>query len=205
MRKVSYSIKKYLNSFISDPMNYPVKFISNILICICMLYGRIYAEARDDMRLRAGLDLFPSFLAADMDISEKKGHDGCLLLLIICTDDISEAGEVAGHLRKIGKIRSIPIRVKLTNINSLKAESDQSVAGIFIAQPIHYNLDLLIRFAADRHAILFSPFKEDVERGVMGGLIVKEKILPYINIKAIQSAGIRIKDFFIRISESYTQ
>jgi|GEM_PF-6966669 len=39
----------------------------------------------------------------------------------------------------------------------------------------------------------------------MGGLIVKEKILPYINIKAIQSADIRIKDFFIRISESYTQ
>jgi hypothetical protein len=176
-----------------------MKHIFRIILILCMFSVSIHAEDKEDMRLRAGLDLFPSFLAADMDISEKKGNGDYLLLLIVYADNKTAAEDVAEYLKKIGKIRNIPIRTELISMDSLKIRSDQIVAGIFMSQPIHYKLESLIRFAGDHHAILFSPFKGDVELGVMGGLIVKEKILPYINMMAIQSAGIRIKDFFIRI------
>ncbi len=179
-----------------------------------------YLAYADAVRARPGLDvrlpqyllqderqsyppLFPSLLAADMDIGKKKGPDGKLLLVLLFPDKKETAEEMARHLERIKQIRGIPIRVETANGMSLESFADRSLAGIFLTGRFSRGLDSVIAFGRKRQVIVFSPFKGDIQRGVPGGIFVSNRILPYINAKAMRSAGIRIKPFFSSISKHY--
>ena len=76
-----------------------------------------------------------------------------------------------------------------------------SVVGVFLAEPLHDDLRLVLDFARSRNAMVFSPFEGDVERGAHGGISVRDRILPYINTSALQRDGIRLKAFFTKVAE----
>lgn len=163
------------------------------------------AGERQTLRTWVGLDIFPSFLAADRDIVSKTGSDGKLLLVLKYIDDKKAAEKMARHLKKINTIRGIPIRIELTEDASLEAYKDAEVAGIFITEkaPSPRSLTDLLYYGEKNQVIVFSPFIGDIEAGVSGGIFISDRILPYVNIKAIQLSGIRIKPFFLRISKTY--
>ena len=182
------------------------RFILSVILIniIILLSCRIAAAVgRDELRVQAGLDLFPSLLTADLDIADKKGDDGFLTLLLIYTDDRSQAMEMAQVLSSLKKIRKIPIRVEITNDLSMSSFKDSPPAGIFIAQPLGDKLSDVIYYAVNNGIVLFSPFKGDVENGVLGGIHISDRVLPYINISSMKSSGIRIKQFFMRVSVPY--
>ena len=176
-----------------------------ILIDIIILLSCSIAAAvgRDKLRVKAGLDLFPSLLTADLDIEEKKGDDGFLTLLLIYTDDRAQAVEMARVLNSLKKIRKIPIRVEITNDLSMHSFKDSPPAGIFITQPLGDKLSDVVFYAVNNHIVLFSPFKGDVEKGVLGGIHISDRVLPYINLSSMKSSGIHIKQFFMRVSVPY--
>jgi hypothetical protein len=42
-----------------------------------------------------------------------------------------------------------------------------------------------------------------VERGATGGIVVSDRILPYVNMETVRQSEIRIKSFFLRIAVAY--
>lgn len=175
--------------------------LSIFLILTCCSLAT--AIGRDELRLKAGLDLFPSLIAADLEISKKQGDDGFLTLLLIYTDNKPQAMEMSRNLKALKKIRGLPIHIKITNDLTMDAFRDTPPAGIFLTQPLGNHLSGVIDYAINNGVILFSPFKGDVERGVMGGLHISDRLLPFINMSSIKSSGIRIKKFFMRVAIVY--
>ena len=41
------------------------------------------------------------------------------------------------------------------------------------------------------------------ERGITAGMVVSDRVLPYLNIDAVEATGLRIKPFFLKIAERY--
>lgn len=174
-----------------------------VVIAACLIASAGHAVEKEDVRIRAGLDLFPSILAADMNIEAKKGPDGSLLLVLVYTKNEEKASDMAGYLAKVQRIRGIPIRVEISDIRSLDRFEKRIPAGLFLAQPVTQNLDDLIAYGRKHEIIVFSPFEGDVENGVLGGIHISDRLLPYINIAAMQSSKIQIKPFFLRVTIRY--
>lgn len=174
-------------------------------IILLLSYSMAAAVDRDELRVKAGLDYFLSLLTADLDIADKKGDDGFLTLLLIYTDKKPETMEMAGILGSLKSIKGIPVRVEITDDLAMSSYRDKPPAGIFIAQPLGDKLSDVIYFAVNNGIVLFSPFQGDVEKGVLGGIHISDRVLPYINLSSMKSSGIHIKEFFIRISVTYDQ
>lgn len=177
--------------------------ISLILVFASFSYNEAFSNERDKSLVWAGLDVFPSLLAADKDIIHKVGPDGKLLLVLVYAGDREAAAEMARHLRRIKQIRDIPLRIELRRNTSFQAATESRPAGIFLTQRMGSALKPIIRFGIEQHVIVFSPFEADVEQGVLGGIVVREGILPYINVKTMHSSDIQVKSFFLRIAKLY--
>lgn len=180
-----------------------VRVLLTTVLFLVLFPEKPAADEFADRRAWAGLDLFPSFLAADDDIADKKGVDGMLHLLLVHVNRKDMVEEMINHLERIGQIRGIPIRVSDVGIDELDSPLDFPPAGIFLVERMGDRLEAVIRFGRAHQAIVFSPFAGDVERGVPSGLVISDRILPYINVKAMHLSGIRIKSFFLRIAEQY--
>lgn len=176
-----------------------------LLVLIFLSAGDIYAGGRENLRAWAGLELFPSLLAADLDITKKQGDVGELLLLLLYKDRNEVAETMAIYLNKIKEIQLTPIRIEITSIDSfLQLYESKRPAGIFLTQRFKKKeLETIIAYGGKRQAIIFSPFEGDVEKGVHAGIDVSEKVLPYLNKRALQRSKIRIKPFFLKIAELY--
>ncbi len=156
-----------------------------------------------DRRAWAGLDLFPSFLAADADIAEKKRSDGALHLLLVYQNRQDLAENMRAHLKQVTKIHDIPIRIRITAIDELSDKVEPSLGGIFLVERAGDEIEAVIRLGRKHRAVVFSPFAGDVERGVSSGMVITDRTLPYVNVEAMRLSGIHIKPFFLRIAEQY--
>jgi hypothetical protein len=173
------------------------------MVLLLFWSGNLSAGEDINQRVWVGLDMFSSLLTAELDITEKKDADNQLLLLLMYVDNRETAGKMAGYLEKIETIRGVRIKTELTDDTSLKTYKKRQIAGIFLSQKIKQNLGSIIQQGKKRHIIVFSPFEEDVEQGITGGIIISDTIRPYINMETIRESGIRIKPFFFRGAKQY--
>ncbi len=174
-----------------------------LLAFMSPLSGNIRADEQEARRVAVGINVFPAFLAADRDIVNKRSPGGQLLLLLVHADQPGSAAKLAAGLSDKGSIRGIPLKVEIVTLERLREYEDTKVAGIFITQRMGDDVETLIEFSRDNQTLTFSPFEGDVERGVLGGIVVSDRVLPYINLSAMDAFGIRIKPFFLRIAEHY--
>lgn len=165
--------------------------------------GKPEANELSDQRVRIGLDLFPSVLAADEAIEGKKCNDGTLQLILVHAGRENFAEEMAAALKRIKEIRGIPIGISIVEIHELEKTTDCPTAGIFLVERVTGAMEAVIRFGRDRHAIVFSPFPGDVENGVPSGMLITDRILPYVNIEALRLFDVHLKSFFLKIAEQY--
>jgi len=170
---------------------------------IAFLPGKLKANELSDRRAWIGLDLFPSVLAADDNISGKKCGDGRLRLILVHTGRENLAEEMAVRLKRIKEIRGIPIQVSVVEIHELEKAGDCLTAGIFLVEPAGDGLKAVIRFGRERHAVVFSPFPGDVEKGVTTGMVISDRVLPYVNIGSLRLSEVHLKPFFLGIAEQY--
>lgn len=178
-------------------------FLLAAVLVLLLLPGTAVADGLSERRAWVGLDLFPTFLAADDHIDEKKGEDGRLHLLLIYRGRKDLAEEMAAQLARVGTVRGLPIRVSEVKVEDLENADSDTPAGIFLVERMGDGLGTVIRFGQDRHVIVFSPFTGDVEAGVISGMVVSDRILPYVNINAMRLSGIRMKSFFLKVAEQY--
>lgn len=167
--------------------------------------GAIAADEQDARRVAVGINLFPAVLAADQDIGSRRSGNGPLVVLLVYRDAADAVEPLAATLRDKGAIRGIPVQVKVVGVDELRDLKGVGVAGVFVAQRLGGEIGAILDFSRRHRMLSFSPFEGDVERGIAAGISVSDRVLPYVNVAAVDAAGIRIKPFFLRIAERYEQ
>ena len=165
------------------------------------------ADDADDRRVRAGARLFRSLLTAQVALESKAAADGALHVVLYgadahLADEISTLIAATGEGGKTG-IRDLPL--KIDNIANLSALTQaQQPAGVFLvsAQSEH-DLAELVRWSTAAKVVLYSPFDGDVERGAAAGICIEAKVQPFLNLPALQAAGVEIKPFYVKVARVY--
>jgi hypothetical protein len=167
-----------------------------------------YADEADERRVRIGLRLFRTLLAADLDLAAKVDPQGHLPLLLLYHDDRALAERFAAEVFPAegelphGKIQALPVRVILSN--DTEPQIWQAPAAIFLLQPLpQAALERVIRYSHEHPVIVFSPFEGHVERGVLAGVAIEAKVLPYLNLRTLQASGLHLKALFLKIAKQH--
>ena len=165
---------------------------------------------KDSTRIRIGLKLFRTILAADTKIKEKKDINGELVLALIYKRSQSDAALYAQKLQKLGKgknqgkIKKIPITIKILSSEHLVQLENLKPAGIYLLEEIdNSTLQDLISYGIKHQIIVYSPFAGAVEQGVTAGLIIDARVKPYINSKTLTTSQLQLKSFFLKVSKQY--
>jgi len=180
------------------------KLLTGILILTVpyMLLAFPETAGSNNKRALIGIELFPSFLASDKNIHEKKRKDGSLTVVVAYLYNPKIANDMAYRLNSLGKIREIPIHVISVSVEEFEDTINQTIGGIYIAEPGAITQQI-IKESINNHFIVFSPYEGDVEKGATGGIYITEKIVPYLNMTTLNAAKIRMKSFFLRVSKKY--
>lgn len=181
----------------------PPFFLGPLLGALILLWGLpapLWAD-QADRRVLIGLKVFPAVVAANQ--SRPQGHQRSVRLLVVYLDDRALAERTAARLRQIDSVREQPVRIQVSRYDRLPENGRPPVAGIFLAQWLNHRLEPVLQYARQHRTVLFSPFEGDVERGVMSGLSVRDRILPYVNVAALEAAGVRLKPFFMEVARRH--
>lgn len=173
------------------------------LIFVLLYFSYVYAEETMYIRLMAGLDFFPSFLAADKNIKSKTTLNGYLRIILLYKNNEKKAEKLAALIKEVKTIRDIPLIVTTVRHKNLNDYKMEPIAGIFIIEPIYKNINHIIEFSGKHQCILFSPFNGDIEKGVVAGISVSDMVLPYININSMRKYNIQLKEFFMQTAKKY--
>lgn len=166
----------------------------------------LLADSEQDRRSEAGIRLFGTLLAADVDLAKKTAPDGSLLLLIYYANDARAAESLAKSLRltpsgEPRKLGGLPVNVLTTSDATF---AGLAPAGIFLAQPPPAaTLKSIIQYGIARRIIVYSPFEGHVENGVAGGLSIGAQVKPYINAATLQASQISLKAIFMKVAKVY--
>ena len=185
--------------------NHHIRWLLQLLLSAIILtwQGSLYAVTLEELRLSVGSKLFPTMLAADLHIKEKQGTDGALQILVIYQHKRHSATIIAEKLAAVSTVKKMPLRITPMPLKQLTDSQVGQIGGIFVTEPLHDDLLVVLAFARSRKVMVFSPIEGDVERGVHGGISVRDRILPYINPNALRTDDIQLKAFFIKVAEQY--
>jgi hypothetical protein len=177
------------------------------LTLLLSLRPALFAQTELERRQQAGVRLFRSLLAADLDLP-KKTADGKLLVVFFYTDNRRQADAAAAMManekKELEKIREFPVVVETTNDPSLKSYAGRQIGAVFIAQsPGAAALRTLIRQGIEKQIVVYSPFEGHVETGVLGGISVEAQVRPYVNRATLEASHISLKPFFLKVTKVY--
>jgi len=149
-------------------------------------------------RLQIGIGMFPAVIASNQRLANDDGQP--LTIYLVYRNDSHVAGQLQAALAKIDRIRNHEAQVEPVAIADLLASELEPTSAIFIAEPLDHEISDLVEFVQRERVLLFSPFAGDVERGVMAGFRVTDKVLPMVNMTALKQSNIYLKAFFLRIA-----
>lgn len=186
------------------------KSVLTVVLVVAIVYAAQPSVSDDftERRITAGARIFRALLAADVDIIQKTSGNGELrlgLLYIDHTDNAEMAAAALGH-RGDSRIRKMKIRIEIVSFDKCIANDKGPLAGVFVTQRLNAeNLRTLTAFASERRMVVFSPFEGDVERGVQSGIAIEARVRPYLNTKALRTAQVRLKSFFMKVAKAYEE
>lgn len=158
------------------------------------------ADQAMEPRLLVGINLFPAFLAARDD----RRNDAPVVVVVFVDESPAVDSLAAALASRLS--RSFPeARVNRLPLATLLERPQELVAdAVFIMQPLlDRELEPLLRHTRELGTFSFSPLVGDIERGVVGGIAVSDRIQPSVNMEALRAHSIRLKDFFLKVSERY--
>ncbi len=169
-----------------------------LLLLVC--FGSLQANSALPPRLRVGINLFPAFLAARMQSDNDTDH------AVVVFVEMNREVEQITDLLQSRLHRSIPdATLTSAKVGDLTAvHRNRPITALFIAQHLSdVEITKLTRIADSMQIISFSPFAGDVERGILGGIAVSDRILPEINLGTLRRSGISLQPFFLRVARHY--
>jgi len=179
-----------------------------IVTAVSVSASTALADDADDRRVRAGARLFRSLLTAQVALEAKAAPDGALHVVIYGTDT-HLAAEIAtliaanGEAGKTG-IRDVPVAIdQVANLAALTAQASAPAGVFLVSAQTEKDLAELVRWSTAAKVVLYSPFDGDVERGAAAGLCIEAKVQPFLNMPALQAAGVEIKPFYVKVARVY--
>ncbi len=175
-------------------------------ICILLLTvaSNVYAKHDLEARVEIGVNLLPSVIAAHTRWSlEKEDEKQSIKIFIVYDENRKVARDALSKLNRIKRIRGHLVEKQIISMEEIFSGTSDKNSVLFIVEPLLEYTNKAIEFSRINQFILFSPFNGDVEKGVMTGFEVTNKVLPAVNINALKDANIRLKAFFLRIAVSY--
>ena len=172
-----------------------------VLLVFATPLGGSISRASDGLapRLQIGIGLLPAIMAANQTLAAGGSVAGVAVYLVY-QNDRHVAEQLRTHLEQVGTIGQNPVVPVVISADELLNENPAPHSAVFIAESIGSDLGALTEYAERRRLLTFSPFKGDVERGVMTGFRVTDKVLPQINLPALKRSNIQLKAFFLRIA-----
>jgi hypothetical protein len=171
------------------------------LVALLTLWlGIVAADPMLEPRLLVGVNLFPAFLAA-------RSHPppGTEQIAVVFAEHSPLVDEIAATLRARLVKTDPQVGIRQLPVDELTPGRDsQELTALFIAQPLlEGELRQLLDFSSRHRVLTFSPLVGDVERGVIGGVAISDRILPSLNMGALREHGIELKTFFVKVSDQY--
>jgi len=163
----------------------------------------IISSEWDRQRIWLGLKLFPTMLSADLNLHEKTDDQETLRIVLLYKYQKNFASDIAKKLAQKRTIGNFKIEIDVTDDLSLKKYSHRKVAGVFLCEKLYDKINPIIQFGKTNHVIIFSPFEKDVQAGVSGGMVIYDRILPYINSTTMKLSDIQLAPIFLEIAETY--
>ncbi|GAA6130161.1 hypothetical protein [Halopseudomonas sabulinigri] len=178
------------------------------LLCLSLLVCATTANGTDsfsERRVLVGLKLFRTLVAADLDIDTKISGDNQLNLLLVYADDETTASNYQKALEQdVDSLNGTPVSVRVSALSALLQPTSSKPAAIFVSQALRDSeRDALVRYSIANNIIVFSPFEEDVERGVLAGLSVQATVRPLINMQTLSAGQFNIKPFYLKVAKHY--
>jgi len=188
--------------------DYLLAAILAVITAVSVSASTARADDADDRRVRAGARLFRSLLTAQVALESRAAGDGALHVVLYGAGDAHLNGEIATLISANGEggkngIKDLPVKIdSVANLAALARASQP--AGVFlVSAQSEKDLAELVRWSTAAKVVLYSPFDGDVERGAAAGICIEAKVLPLLNLPALQAAGIEIKPFYIKVARVY--
>ncbi len=153
-------------------------------------------------RITVGLNLFPNILSIAQGGQLTAPREEGYRLRILYQHDRKGAELLAERLRQLSrKINRSGVEVEV--VAMIRLFDSPPGSGLFLSERLDEDLLLrLVERANHSGELLFSPFEGDVERGVMVGLDIRSKIVPYLNLRSLRTAGLELNPKLVRMSRT---
>lgn len=161
----------------------------------CLVTVPVWA---DDIsaRLRVGLNLVSTFAQA------RDGAQKIAEVWMVYVDDVDSHSIT--YLQRRFSERGARLRIRPIALDQLHAERPGQPVLLVPAQPMNeVQLAQLLEFARQWKILSYSPYEGDVERGVLGGVQVTDRILPLVNLHELDALNIQLKAFFYKVAAKY--
>jgi len=193
-----------------------VHYIILFLTLFFLLFNSSFVLAgEDDIRRRVAFKLFRATLAADIQI-DKKIYNGKLHIGLLYSGNTSiDRLRAKSFLQqfqtnnKLSDIHNNPVQIILLSeadlMNpSISKELFSTLAGIYLLDDLTEEvIQSITKLTIEKQIISYSPFKGNVESGILGGLSVEAKVRPFINMKTLKESGVLLKPFFLKVIKRY--
>lgn len=160
----------------------------------------IGADEAEERLIHVGLKIFPAVIAANTAL-EKIPPEEILKIVILYRDNKAFAEQLAETLRTVSNIKGHMLEIKTLTVSQLSLHPPPN--ALFLSQHMDEKLREIITYSITHNTISFSPFRGDVERGILAGIAVSDRILPYINLHTLSRQGLELKPFFMKVAETY--
>lgn len=177
------------------------KIISKVLMLVLLWpVSVICAPGIEDNLVRISLDIFPKLVAVDLGMKDKLTDDQKVRFHVIYGEKRELAQSVADHLEEAYPgIAGFPTEVILGNT----LPSEVPTALLLVERLDEAVLKQLVEYGVTNHILIFSPFKEDVDRGVTAGMYMAIRILPYFNRDTLNRSQIKMHEILLRSAKFY--
>lgn len=196
------SVPAHASSPASARRRFSLAAAAALLVCalgLGLAAASARADSQDERRVRTGARVFRTLLLADVALESKASGDGRIdVAIFAATEPVLD--EVAPLIAPEGVASRGP-QFAIRHERVLGEDTAPPVA-LFLATPVAANdLDRLVAWSVRHGVILYSPFEGDVERGVLAGVSIEAKVLPYLNQSTLRASGIEFKPFFMKVAK----
>jgi hypothetical protein len=163
------------------------------------------AGEAEERRVRISLEIFPRIVAVDLDLRSKLSTTNTLRLIVLYEHDGEAARHVAAQMKNsFTNISGMAVGFEVQSAQQAISAGMEQPAAVFVSELLSDDsFTAMMKAAAERHVLVFSPFAGDVERGATVGIAISSRIKPYFNVSTLGLSHININEKLLSISQRY--
>jgi len=174
------------------------------LLMSFVLVSNSFADEAEKRRIDISVSIFPRIVAVDNHFREKLDKNSKAQLLFVYDEDKGLAQEVANRVGSQGSnIGGMVVETHVIRVDEISQLTEAPVAIFIVEKMSDVKLAKIIAYADAVHRLVFSPFSGDVERGVMVGISVTNRVKPYFNLPALRQSKVVINALLMKMSKRY--